>query len=1721
MFSSLQTITRNVNVNVATDDGTGRTNSISGSGIPIGEWGKTATGYTHIRIGDTTNIMRITSEGYYNFYGYFVDASGDRLATSPYTTRTEITSFTLGTAPIVNGKNHRTCKDFEDQSVIEFKGSVDFTKPFSPVTSLPASATTQDARARACKVECQTDPKCGMWSVSGASCRKFLVDGDEATEKDNGLVVNPNFMYNSGFPDSTYLTTFENTLAACKARCRADPRCNFFEYSTRDGSSSKACKLNTCSSPSARPTGYTKTWKCTGFECVKGRTYIGSSTQITFHKENLTFFKLPGATCGVPITYALSGDKNTINITGGGTFTSYTGSTIVFTPSGGSAETLTFSSVPLFVCSPSAFPFSPSITSSTCISEGIFECVKGKEFYGDVNTEFSVAINIKFDTTLGRLFLGVCRNPNLPVTGQTYGIIDGSVEFTQVTKTTINIRFIYASIDENGTYSYTSGDTWTRVSSGPNLEWWFGDTISFTAPGKFTSSYGAIYESLTVQANPCTCYLVNYTVDVNNVIGFTWTSPLENRTYTFGLYDYRQIGSDWSLSAVVRYPTGGTQASGTLTGSPTTASSMQSGACSVVCITGSVNACTYGGPVINGSCRDQSISKCVPQCSPCPGPILPTKFMNEIDYVDRITIQGSQKITIDGNIYDFTVSNIGSGRFYISVPEIGVGYIYKQYSTDGGDTVSVLISTLDESVYKDLKSYFFKKTYVAPIQGSTYKKTIARSCTSSSTVDEPILYHCLYFCGYKRAFYTILQKSQFTAFHDAFDFVNVNNNVDNFEYYEHLIDPSGGSGGVHEYIDYTVDVEEESVNLETTASFVNKPFIYLEEYDTIDVQIGEPIDISTWIEAENARGSPRLLYDDKGFTCVNLTGSGYLLDEHRDKTVVAFKFGANTPKTSQQTTDYIKLTKVETGEIVFLKQFAVCRVSDVLATSSMSPYVLNKDRPGANYGWTARMILAYLVDVQGNPLSEKTPFNFDTHSIQVDTTTVQRGPSSSRLIIGPKTAKFNPLTSVITVSSMRERGRIFFPNPYELYIDETDGDLKGSVDIFSEYDFQLMSGIDTYNRCSTKITSGLGSVPSEQCSDLNDAALKCDLKNDVIGFEYDPTTTPHTMKPITLENTKTIITNHQKIAGSRGHGRGNGTDTIILQNSTSININEYQINSTLYTLYHNIYPVNKIAPISDDFINPKLFALDFIFYSSGSAFSHTWQSLIDSSTGDNINISATAPYNVPYIGVVGNGDSQWEPSSIDRKIVYMKSCYPNIYGKFFMGIHHKKRLPNRYTGICGTTNTPTVIDVISGPLPARKYSIYRGVEFDSTFLIVNSSNGNFIKNDLTESDTETIECTWYIFKGASGVLYASSVSNPNMVLQITYSGSDFNFPQGLQDSQLELSLSDSNDTCTYTLDGGTPQNYSYMYTGNELLIYVKGACGNVTTLIRRFRFSGLECSLYDVSSGNKLTASTSALRRGSFIVSKTVYLLAAGTTVRRPPAPPTNPCKNILGSGFIGFFQNIVNCAANDGGTIRDPTLSGAVNMIGTTYPLYNAYMGTSGPSNPWESMARTVIGISAIMGVAPPVAVGNKDTAANAIWAGLLLGLGGLRMAMGTGIRDGGTWAYRGIRFLRKIRKPPRKIPDTPVTFSSPRIPSWNLQGDPVNFPRPLPKPPGLPTTPPTSVTSASDASLKGTTQNINIPGGQNPTAGGGKTVGQRVEDYNGGRAYPANMLVPGSRIS
>jgi len=352
----------------------------------------------------------------------------------------------------------RDCQEFDVGPFVEFTGAVDFST-FTPVNL--ATSTAAD-RIKECKAKCINDDKCGIWSVAGNKCNMYTVDGSARLK--NGLVVNPNYMYNSGLPNSTYSTIMETNTEACKTRCKNDRKCNFFEYTTHDGS--KRCKLNTVSS-SPRPTGFVKTWICSGFECAKGRTYWNYNTQaqITFHATNNTLTLYRAGPCSIPITYTLSTDKSRITFTiptdnAACTLTDYTGGTMQFTEGTFPVRTMEFASAPVFQCSPATPPLLTIPTySPTCMN--IFNCVKGKEFFGPVNSFFGSSICIKFDTKFGTLFMVVCHiRPPTYVTScdqciliENYIVDDNVIKFTWTYDNTQIYRI--------GLYNYIDGDPWS------------------------------------------------------------------------------------------------------------------------------------------------------------------------------------------------------------------------------------------------------------------------------------------------------------------------------------------------------------------------------------------------------------------------------------------------------------------------------------------------------------------------------------------------------------------------------------------------------------------------------------------------------------------------------------------------------------------------------------------------------------------------------------------------------------------------------------------------------------------------------------------------------------------------------------------------------------------------------------------------------------------------------------------------------------------------------------------------------------------------------------------------------------------------------------------------------------------------------------------------------------------------------------------------------------
>ena len=1098
----------------------------------------------------------------------------------------------------------RDCQEFDIGPFIEFTGAVDFTN-FTTENLTPGA--TASAKIQECKAKCINDPTCGIWSVApGNICRKYVVDG-RSTTKQNGLVINPSYMYNSGFPDKTYSTLNENRPGSCKDACAADPKCNFFEHSLNRASGANGgrfngvCKLNEVSSP--HPTGYVKTYTCQLMECVKGRIYVGSRTQITFHATDLTFLKIPGAACAIPLSYTLSSDKSIINITRGGTFTSYTVSTIVFTPSGGgSPETLTVSQIPSLVCSPSALPFSPPIRSTTCVLEGIFECVKGKEFYGAVTTEFGIGINIKFDTTLGRLFLGVCTSPS--------------------------------SCDQ--------------------------------------------------------CYLVNYTIDTNNAIGFTWTSPLNSRTYTFGLYEYIYDGTTWSISVKVKYTTTGAEIGpNTLTGSLTTASRMVAGACSIACPDCSVSICPTGSVNDNGVCEDDgSIPTCLSFGSEpslntvCPNPFTFTKFANVDDFSQQIVIEDEIFITLYGGVktYYFSREGDSSGEYYIDTPYYN--FYYSSYVV-GGVKVGSLMKFSDSGNaerYIDTRYYFYKKTLIKPVLGSTQSSRYdTKDCLGNKTtnnITSSILYHCLMFNGIRKLKYYIVRKSTVSIL------VNRNETLNTFvETIDQMLSPYENLTSTQIIngtwsIDSTTDTL--SINLNSDI-----PSILLEEYGYADFKKKDPI-----YAVSSSSGKLTKIYENELFYFIK--DSQGILQAH---------FINSNQKISQDDHEYLKITRKDT-DISFL----VKRVSPPPGLTPSNTYFFRE------------------CDYSGNYLPTSSGI-FDEHFFYI--------------------ADDVP----VRFSFMRQRtiDRLLSSSTINLPITET-----GYAGDFLLYESQLLSGLDDYNACATRIsTTGRNSI---DCTSVYDAASKCEETDDTVGFVYNYVTNKAYMiffdEQFSLNTNRNSFTEkHDDLSDTRivynqeyfvddGGSIEEGFFTTRFTNGYGRNVER----TSILNLTHNIFPSDKMAAISSV---PDKDNVNQVGFSSPPS-----------------NSSVIRVYDPGYPGYGNqyhyfNGDPNELISSFDfgytvnlDERMFIRSNQPNIGGKIFRAIYSKNTLPTRYEGVGGTISTPVQINTLNdlqlkNGIIMNTFSINRITDYEKLIITETSSSsasGGVVTGHCRNSSRSLCRC---------------------------------------------------------------------------------------------------------------------------------------------------------------------------------------------------------------------------------------------------------------------------------------------------------------------------------------------------------------------------------------------
>jgi hypothetical protein len=282
--------------------------------------------------------------------------------------------------------NVSSCRDFEMDNIVDFKGQIDIGTPIG------TEALTTTDKPGECKAKCINDTTCGMWAVRGNNCNKYKVDA-AFTNRFNGLLVHPVKMYNSGFPNAPYDVSVQTDKDACRTKCKQDPDCNLFEFDSSD----QTCTLSKCSSPG--PTGYVRSTRCLGFDCLKGKEFYAIVNQnyivYKFHPTatTLSYFNgnaPPGVNrCLENVSYNVStGDKTRLGYTNPLIPSMYPGfSTSVFLQLG--LDNTTFNETGVYngetqLTVQEYFQENRSgmsligSCSPTCV---LAECVKGKEYY--------------------------------------------------------------------------------------------------------------------------------------------------------------------------------------------------------------------------------------------------------------------------------------------------------------------------------------------------------------------------------------------------------------------------------------------------------------------------------------------------------------------------------------------------------------------------------------------------------------------------------------------------------------------------------------------------------------------------------------------------------------------------------------------------------------------------------------------------------------------------------------------------------------------------------------------------------------------------------------------------------------------------------------------------------------------------------------------------------------------------------------------------------------------------------------------------------------------------------------------------------------------------------------------------------------------------------------------------------------------------------------------
>jgi hypothetical protein len=760
--------------------------------------------------------------------------------------------------------------------------------------------------------------------------------------------------------------------------------------------------------------------------------------------------------------------------------------------------------------------------------------------------------------------------------------------------------------------------------------------------------------------------------------------------------------------------------------------------------------------------------------------------MNYNDYSEKIVLDPIY-IEIFGIQYKYVVSSVsGDSNSKIIYTKLDT-YWYNEKTVDG-ISYKQLWSLDDYTRYVEMSVYFYKRTIIAPVPSSTKTETIPQTTNRcggtnpGSTTTVPTLYHCYTFHTLRECVYSVVEKSKFTTIH-AGHFDSKATNVE----------------------DRFVPVFDTHMTYEQ----VRDPYVY----STSDVQFAipyriDPVGETMTIDPHNLPGNVDTFSPSSDILQL-YSKLDYRFDVRygNEEWGEGFRINLSGQTELDRLSGMYSHVKCISGTDV--RYFIINGKSQ--ASSTREELYDDGSDLGSYRDVTTTFDVLNLVSValNGFELGDNPSGFFDTNS----------------------------LTMVF--------GAFVDGRPQQISVSNRQIESNCTVGPFFLYDSQFMSGVPGYNRCSVNVKSGLSSSAT-RCTSIYDAVDKCEMEPRAVGFEWKPDVTG------TGGEIKYIYT-----ADQFGSGVTTNYDDILagvtedgLRYSFSTTDNTYGYPdfklrydiTNLYILIHNIFPTERVSPMSDGQIE---FNNDTT--NGNMAFGRTYQK-----PGYPTNFgSATLTFSS-----VTTRDT--------TKIVYMRSTQPNMGGKFLRAVPLLHRLPYRYEGTVGKMKsdpipiTVSLITIDGSQNSNRQMYLYRLEQgYKNETFLLSTTDGSLIDRYSRRTGIFSFDCLWnpVVFKSNLRKLFLVSVDDENVVLELNLT-SDFpsessELPSVSTFSPPVLDLNPDDFTCTYFDYDQTLNDLEYKYTGNHLILYKRTCKSDKTeniTYIKIFRFEW-DGTLLDESTG--------------------------------------------------------------------------------------------------------------------------------------------------------------------------------------------------------------------------------------------------------------------------------